>query len=282
MFKELLSEFDRTIEVADVGAGINIHGISQDIYYDLYDKGLCKITGFEANEDELEKRNSAYGADDGICFLPYVIGDGNKATFHINRSPATSSLLVANLPLLKQFQRLSGGYITVEEKDVTTARLDDIEELTRPDFIKLDVQGAEAMVIEGGRDTFANALVVYAEVFFVEAYVGQPLFSDIDQMLRSMGYCFSNFIRQFSRQMTPMVLDNSEFTAGGQLLWCDGGIWVKHLFALDLLDDDDLAVSAAIMHHAYTSVDVVGHMLHELDRRRKSDWLNRYIVYMQS
>lgn len=61
---------------------------------------------------------------------------------------------------------------------VNTMRLDSWASLVLPkgtiDFIWADVQGAEAMMIKGGPETFARARFLYTEFYNQEMYEGQP------------------------------------------------------------------------------------------------------------
>src|SRR5262249_34589828 len=57
------------------------------------------------------------------------------------------------------------------------------------DFIKIDTQGAELAILEGASDTLDTRVFgVEVEVEFAPLYVGQPLFSDVDALLRSRGF----------------------------------------------------------------------------------------------
>ena len=49
--------------------------------------------------------------------------------------------------------------------EVETVRLDDISDLTLPDYVKIDVQGAELLVMENALDTFSDVLVVETKNF---------------------------------------------------------------------------------------------------------------------
>jgi hypothetical protein len=68
-----------------------------------------------------------------------------------------------------------------------------VPEVRRIDLLKLDVQGSELAVLQGGRDKLAQALAVHTEVSFVTLYRGQPPFGEIDGELRWPGFmphCF--------------------------------------------------------------------------------------------
>jgi hypothetical protein len=52
----------------------------------------------------------------------------------------------------------------------------------------MDVQGFEDRVIAGGLRTLERASVLWVETSFVELYEGQPLFADIHDRLRDLGF----------------------------------------------------------------------------------------------
>jgi FkbM family methyltransferase len=92
---------------------------------------------------------------------------------------------------------------------VNIAKLDDIAkdlDLTRPLFIKIDVQGYEKAVIEGGRDTIMKADVIICELSFVVLYESQPLFSEVYLILQQMGFEFQGMLDQFVDPVTGIVL----------------------------------------------------------------------------
>ncbi|HLJ69255.1 MAG TPA: FkbM family methyltransferase [Chloroflexota bacterium] len=96
---------------------------------------------------------------------------------HVTDSPDSSSLL-APTPRL----RAGFGVEVVTSRTVPVERLDDFvdrERLPLPDLIKLDVQGGELAVLEGGAACLSHARWLVVEVSFVPFYENQPLFHDI-------------------------------------------------------------------------------------------------------
>jgi FkbM family methyltransferase len=57
-----------------------------------------------------------------------------------------------------------------------------------PDFLKLDVQGAELAILQGGELTLKRTGLVEVEVEFAEMYSGQPLFHDIAAFMSDRGF----------------------------------------------------------------------------------------------
>lgn len=109
---------------------------------------------------------------------------------NVNQSPGTSSVFPSNFNLLDQFpdpQR----YKTITTFDVQAKTIDGIAEanaLGHIDFAKIDAQGAELAILQGGLNYFTQNLVgLEVEVEFCPLYKGQPLFSEVDAFVRGMG-----------------------------------------------------------------------------------------------
>jgi FkbM family methyltransferase len=121
-------------------------------------------------------------------FFPYAIGDGERATFYRCNHTMTSSLLKPDLEIMGLYQNLPEFCQVVDVSEIATVRLDDVPEALGADYLKLDVQGAEGRVLAGARTCLDSVVAVHTELEFVPIYEGQPLFADIDAILRSRGF----------------------------------------------------------------------------------------------
>ncbi len=82
---------------------------------------------------------------------------------------------------------------------VAMKRLDDAAEslgIAGPVLVKMDVQGAESQVLDGGEATISRARALIIETSYRTLYEGQPLFAEIYDRLRSMGYAFHGNVQQ--------------------------------------------------------------------------------------
>jgi FkbM family methyltransferase len=76
-----------------------------------------------------------------------------------------------------------------EPETVQVARLDDLElALADPLLVKIDVQGFEDQVLEGGSRTVGRAAAVLVETSYVPLYDGGPLFADIATTMHDLGF----------------------------------------------------------------------------------------------
>jgi FkbM family methyltransferase len=78
-----------------------------------------------------------------------------------------------------------------EKVKVPTERLDSFckaHGISKIDFIYLDVQGAELMVLQGAGDLIKNIGAIWMEVEAIELYKGQPLKNDVEKFMKKSGF----------------------------------------------------------------------------------------------
>jgi FkbM family methyltransferase len=259
------------LKIVDVGA-MSL-GEGTDAYSPLTDATPCDVYGFEPVTEEFEKLKAA--AKPGHHYLPYFVGDGSAQTFYECNFAMTSSLFEPNSALLDKFQNLGELARVRKTYPVQTTRLDDIPELKGTDFLKADVQGAELMVFEGAPRLLDDALVIHAEVEFVELYKGQPLFADIDAHLRSKGFVL-HLLGKAGRTFKPLVFMNDLNAGLSQILWGDA-VYVRDFMSFDVLSGPALLKTATMLHHTYHSVDLAAVALAAYDRQHGTELQPAYL-----
>eukprot|EP00854_Cymbomonas_tetramitiformis_P027569 gene27569-34011_t len=253
------------VGVLDVGA-MSLGSDETDVYYPLFKQNLCTVVGFEPVKEECDKLIAQQGDGSVKKFFPYFIGKGGCSTFYLCNAAMTSSLYEPNTELVEKFSCLPEVMRVVETSQVTTKRLDDIlQELGDIDFIKLDVQGGELDVIQGGKQAFAAACVVQTEVEFIPLYKDQPLFADVDSALRDLGFTFHRFGGLAGRSMKPLQINSNPYQPISQHLWSDA-IYVRDMIELKTLSVNQLIKTAVVLHEVYQSYDVVHHVLRQLEK----------------
>jgi FkbM family methyltransferase len=248
------------INVLDVGAAVN----DRPSYQSLVDAGRARIVGFEPNPRECERLNHEFGAQHR--FFPYFVGDGRPAIFHETNWALTGSLYEPNSPLLEKFQNLAEVTKPVAKHPVDTTRLDDIAEVGDVDFIKIDVQGSELAVFQNALRVLSGALLVQTEAEFVELYLGQPMFADVDIFLRGRGFQFHAFNGFGSRAFKPLQPGDNVNAGFRQVLWTDAN-YVRDWMHLGDLPETKLQKYAVLAHDVLGSYDLAHLVLSALDRR---------------
>jgi FkbM family methyltransferase len=192
-------------------------------------KGLgasAEIIGFEPDPRAAETMKAA----PGFRYLNVALySHPGKIRLYLTRKQQCTSVFPPNRALLDRFPEADRlDVIGTEEVDVDTldrqmieARIDDA------DFIKLDVQGAELAVLQGGHATLDKRVVgVQAEVSFVPLYEGQPLFADVDIFLRQLGFELFDLSSEYWKQGPKPMLGS----ARGQLIFADA-VYLKSVEA---------------------------------------------------
>ena len=240
-------------------------------------EGLAEVIGFEPVEAECARLNAAYSPHQGVIrFLPFAIGDGASHSLRVTNVPMTSSLYEPLNETIDVFANL-GELMRVEQRiDVETKRLDDLIAITGVvDFIKLDIQGSELMVLENAKSALATVGVVQCEVEFIELYQDQPLFADVDKFLRSQGFCFLKFAYLMGRPYKPLSSNGNSNHAISQTLWGDA-IYVKDFRQRHLHNSRVLQSAAFVLHEMYGAYDLAHLFIEELDRREGSSLASDY------
>ena len=258
-------ELREPIRCLDVGA--MAIGEAVDPWVTLAHNGCAEVIGFEPIEAACTRLNEQASMEKGLIrYLPYALGDGEEHVLHVTNVPMTSSLFPPARETVDLFPALGELMQVVERIPLRTRRLDDLPELAPVDFLKLDVQGAELLVLEHGRETLRTVSVLQCEVEFLELYEGQPLFADVDAFLRSQGFAFLRFSYTMGRPFIPLHFTQDPLRSMSQLLWADA-IYVRDFRERSQWSDRQLRAGAFVLHEIYQAYDYTSLLLAELDRR---------------
>lgn len=251
------------LEVLDIGAA----QISEvPVYKSLIDFGLAHLNAFEGDQRQHESIRSRFGLDTAI-FGDFLF-DGSETTVYL-AAPITgmTSLFKPDPRALAFFNGFTEfGKIHSEER-IQTTRLDDVKSLPPIDFIKMDVQGSELTILQNGTNVLRNCLAVQLEVSFICLYQDQPSFGEVDQWMRSQGFVPHSFLHLKRWSISPTIFDGNFRVGGNQLLEADV-IYVRDPLSTEVLSTEQLKKLALTSHYALGSIDLCGHWLIELSRRR--------------
>lgn len=243
-------QVDRLTEIVDIGAN-PIDG--EPPYKPMMDSGLCRVTGFEPQEQALAELLAKKGNNER--YLPYAVGDGETHILNICRGSGMTSLFDPDQKSFEIFQSLKPMAEVVKRISVETRRLDDIAEISLIDFLKIDIQGGELSVFSNGKKLLENTVAIQTEVSFFKLYKNQPSIGDIDVELRHQGFiphCFAS-VKQWP--IAPAIINNDNRQPLNQLLEADI-VYTRDFSLPDLLSDDQLKHMALIFHNCYRSFDL--------------------------
>lgn len=248
-FNEALALIDRPLRIVDAGAQ-SLSGESH-CYAALLEVPGVQIVGFDPLREKMRLRSETE-ARPGLTLLPYALGDGDTHTFYVNNDAATSSLFPLNQRHNACFNHLN-TLRTVRTEQITTNRMDDVLPAGPVDFLKLDIQGAELMVLQAAECTLSQTAVVHCEVEFSPIYLNQPLFPSVQEFLASHNF---GLIDLLVPGRYHYVVPSGQ-SAQDRLLWADA------VFFRETADPETPAVQAVIAASVYKKPTLAEHLLED-------------------
>ena len=131
--------------------------------------------------------------------LPYALSDEDATeVMHVTQNVAAASLLrpAGNAALAE----CSIGVVGTAEVPVRS--LDGVaasEQIDAANLIKIDVQGLEGKVMDGGAKTLSHASKLVVEVSLREIYTGQALFYEVLQKVAGLGFVIEDITETLRR-----------------------------------------------------------------------------------
>lgn len=257
---ELLAP-ERLAHVVDIGANLLE---DEPPYAPLVRAGLCEVTGFEPQDEALERLRAA--ASPAERYLPDAVGDGDEHTLYMCAWQGFSSLFQPDpeqLELLTDFPKMAE---VVSTERVATVRLDDVRDLGPADHLKMDVQGAELMILEHAHRVLGGLTSIQVEASFHRLYRGQPTFSELDLALRARGFVPQSFVSVKDWPLAPVQWADPLQESSRQLVEADI-LYVRDLGQWDAIEDDRLRHLAVICDGAFDQRGIAIRALRELARR---------------
>jgi len=176
------------LRFTDVGARGGAHPVVEPI------AKLTSVLGFEPDEAACKEILNAPNPWADLTIKTTALGSSRGTrTIHRLASPTNDSLLPPNEIITSRYAMEK--FREVGRASVALGTLDDETQIDpHGEIIKLDVQGTELDVLSGSRRTLeVDTVAVISEVEFVQIYEGQRLFSDVEKMLRDVGFSFYGF-----------------------------------------------------------------------------------------
>lgn len=270
---DIIGTLSTPVEIYDIGAMPE----GRPRYAPLLEAGVASVTAFEPQEEQAAALENSQRSTKCIRV---VLGDGCEHSFYQTRYPGCSSLLEPAPETIDAFVGIGcspaeGNFHVTAVERVATVRLDALEGLPQPDLIKLDIQGAELLVLRHGTRAVSQSLVVECEVEFVPLYRQQPLLGDVQTFMRDQGFFLHRLENVQGRCFQPFPIDNPS-SGVSQPLWCDA-VFVRDVTNLLAWDPEELLLTATILHECYGSYDLTLRLLAAFDQRQTTSYARDYL-----
>jgi len=229
VIRTLASHLDRPLGLVDVGCRWGF----ADAWESL--AGVVRLVGFDPDAGECAQLRDRYAGRSNVEVVARGLdAKAARRVVHLTAEPACSSFFPPDRTVIDHVADLA-VMRPVGNAEIETGTLDEWLQETDwgpADYIKLDVQGAEADVLLGSTRALADTVVMEIEVEFNALYTGQPLFADVDSLARSRGFQLwrlsnlAHYVRDGAPPHAPIAdvhyCDSRPVhwdSPGGQLFW---------------------------------------------------------------
>jgi len=175
---------DAAPSIVDIGA----NPLDDTPYGPLLRARLCAVHGFEPQKDAFDKLQTAKGPHETYHNL--AVGDGGSHKLNVYQSSGLTSVYPLDAQTIRYLARDPRHANVLETPTIETIRLDDVTDIARVDLLKIDVQGAETMIMTNGRAKLKDAVAVITELRFFPMYNGEPSLDAQIAELASLGLLF--------------------------------------------------------------------------------------------
>jgi FkbM family methyltransferase len=138
----------------------------------------------EANPDAAAALQKKYASQPRCKVISCAIGDkAGEVQFHIGAHASSSAVQFGPAPVAQDK--------VVRVVTVPAISLDELfeqEQIAEVDLMKVDIQGAERMLIEGGQQALKRIRLIYIEVLFETECPTAALFGELHQLLTAAGF----------------------------------------------------------------------------------------------
>jgi len=238
-------------------------------------KGYVDITILEAflEEDEEEIFPETKEKGNYRFIKACVWSKKENRNFYVTQQVMASSLF--------PMDKVSDGYVfeskgtcqkwkdhctTKKILTIETIAFDDICFHSSPNFLSMDIQGAEFEVMKGALQSLSGPMVgLIAEFEIASLYEGQGLLEDQLKFLREHGFVFVDIIK-------PSIWHYGEIQGKGMLIGGEA-LWFRSIDSIEstIQDKKDkcltllkLALTASVYKHISYAFSVVEHMILEM------------------
>jgi FkbM family methyltransferase len=123
-----------------------------------------------------------------LCFNYAVSNSVGSSKFFVNEISHTNSLIKVNPSSIDSIKKQK---IINTEINIKTITLDDFifkENIDTVDLLKIDVQGAESLVLEGGQNFLSKVEIIIIEICFFDYYNKSSDFFEVEKFLKPKGF----------------------------------------------------------------------------------------------
>lgn len=148
-----------------------------------------RVWSVEADPEYAAALKQKYADQSMVSVVPCAISNlSGRVKLRINAHRDSSSILPVDEISQRTFGIAMNETGMVEVPAWTLDELFQREQIAHVDLMKVDIQGAERMMIEGGESALSKVDLLYIELSFEHFYAGAPLAHEIEALLWDRGF----------------------------------------------------------------------------------------------
>lgn len=207
----------------------------------------------------LVKQPERYTGHDAIQHVPHaLLGDGQPGTLFACLDPQMSSTL-RPLPAGQLSEPQSQSTQVLAELPIGTIALDSIEGLGRVDWLLLDEYSDAASILEHGRNTLKDTLLIEARIALQATHERQPSLDEMRHWGSRHGFRFHHFARMGHRSHFPVREDLAK-RQSSELVNVEA-VFIPDPERIRALTDDQRVRLAFLLHTIYGVRDLAHELL---------------------
>ncbi len=241
----------RRTRVMDIGA----NPANRPAYADLVEAGGAEVHGFEPGAEAFARLQQRQNETE--VYYPSAVGAGGDATFYACENGSFSSLYAPDERQIKALGHWEKSLRVTRKIPLTTLRLDDVSSIAAPDMLKMDTQGAELEILEGGSETLVQTVVIMPEVRFFKLYTDEPMLGRVDQHLRDMGFMLHKVLPGATVRLTSSKINRLRPAMTRNQMVDADAIYIRDIAQHANMTNAQLSHLALLADAVFTSMDLV-------------------------
>jgi FkbM family methyltransferase len=172
-----------------------------------------RIVSFEPQASAHARLATAASGNPGWTVASRMaLGDmEGEITIHVAGNSLSSSIL----DMLPEHEHAAPGSAYVGSETVALGRLDNVAaeylEDARRVLLKIDTQGYEDRVLAGAQGMLSRVVAIQTELSLVPLYAGQPLFDEMREKIKTMGFVLFAIFPGYVHERTGQTLQIDGF-----------------------------------------------------------------------
>lgn len=181
---EKLVKYHKPKNVLHIGAHL---GEEVDTYYNY---GVDHSLWVEANVDlmrQLQSNISRYRNARSINAV-LIDKDDQDLIFNISNNGVSSSIFELGYHKIAHPDVVYVGHREMKSRTLNTIFVENNIPFDLYDFMNVDIQGAELLMLKGASEILPHLKCIYLEVNKKEVYKGSPMVEEVDEFLKNWGF----------------------------------------------------------------------------------------------